>query len=131
MATCQISNDARPVGIAPHLNCNSPLDRSPHKARVVSDVDRGAPFATQHVSSQRRAAALFDRRHDLQLPEAQVGGLTPRGAKRAKDVCHLERAMRHDGDLLGMQTLKRADHLAQNVGGDLGVKRCGLKLLMA
>ena len=39
--------------------------------------------------------------------------------------------MRHDGELLRMQTLKRADHLAQNVGGDLGVKRCGLKLLMA
>jgi hypothetical protein len=82
------------------------------------------------VASQRRAAALFDRGHDLQLPEAQVGGLTPRWAKRAKDVCYLERAMRHDGDLLGMQTLKRADHLAQNIGGDLGIKRCGLKLLV-
>jgi len=99
-------------------------------ARIVSDFDRGAPLATQHVASQRRAAALFDRGHDLQLPEAQVGGLTPRWAKRAKDVCYLERAMRHDGDLLGMQTLKRADHLAQNIGGDLGIKRCGLKLLV-
>jgi len=35
--------------------------------------------------------------------------------------------MRHDGELVRMQTLKRADHLAQNVGGDLGVKRCGLE----
>jgi hypothetical protein len=39
--------------------------------------------------------------------------------------------MRHGGDLLRMQTLKRADHLAQNIGGDLGIKRCGLELLMA
>jgi len=38
-----------------------------------------------------------------------------------------ERAMRHDGDLLRMQTVKRADHLTQNVGGDLGVERRGLK----
>ena len=82
------------------------------------------------MPSQRRAAALFDRGHDLQLPEAQVGGLMPRWAKRAKDVRHLERAMRHDGDLLRIQTLKRADHLTQNVGGDLGVKRCGLELLV-
>jgi hypothetical protein len=29
--------------------------------------------------------------------------------------------MRHDDDLLGMQSLKRADHLAQNVGGNLGI----------
>ena len=56
--------------------------------------------------------------------------MTPRWAKRAKDIRHLERAMRHDGDLLRIQTLKRADHLTQNVGGDLGVKRCGLELLM-
>ena len=96
-------------------------------ARVVGDLDLGALLATQHVPSQRRAAALFDRGHDLQLPEAQVGGLTPRWAKRAKDVSHLERAMRHDGDLLRMQTVKRADHLTQNVGGDLGVERRGLK----
>jgi len=26
-----------------------------------------------------------------------------------------------------MQTVKRADHLTQNVGGDLGVERRGLK----
>ena len=83
------------------------------------------------MPSQRRAAALFDRGHDLQLPEAQVSGLMPRWAKRAKDIRHLERAMRHDGDLLRIQTLKRADHLTQNVGGDLGVKRCSLKLLVA
>ena len=79
------------------------------------------------MPSQRRAAALFDRGHDLQLPEAQVGGLTPRWAKRTKDVRHLERAMRHDGYLRGMQALERADHLTQDVGGDLGIERCGLK----
>src|SRR5260370_9808936 len=32
MATSQISNQTRPVGSAPNLICNSPLDRSPHKA---------------------------------------------------------------------------------------------------
>ena len=82
------------------------------------------------MPSQRRATALFDRRHDLQLAKAQVDGLAPPWAKRAKDVGHLQRAMRHDDDLLGMQSLKRADHLAQNVSGDLGIKRRGLKLLV-
>ncbi len=65
-------------------------------ARVVGDFDRRAPFAAQHVPSQRRGAALFDCRHDLQLPEAQVSGLMPHRTKRAKDVGHLKRAMRHD-----------------------------------
>lgn len=82
------------------------------------------------MPSQRRATALFDRGHDLQLPEAQVGSLTPRWAKRTKDVGHLQRAMRHGANLLRMQTLERADHLAQNIGGDLGIKRRGLKLLV-
>jgi hypothetical protein len=96
-------------------------------ARVAGDLDPGASLATQHMPSQCRAAALFDRGHDLQLSEAQAGGLTPRRAKRAKDIGHLKRTMHHDGDLLRMQTLKRADHLAQNIGGDLGIKRRGLK----
>jgi len=82
------------------------------------------------VPSQRRAAALFDRRHDLQLPQAQVSGLPPRWAKRAKDFGYLERAMHHEGDLFAIQTLKRANHLTQNIGGDLGIKRCCLKLLV-
>jgi hypothetical protein len=38
--------------------------------------------------------------------------------------------MHHEGDLFAIQTLKRADHLTQNIGGDLGIKRCGLKLLV-
>ncbi|MGF6612593.1 hypothetical protein OKW45_007581 [Paraburkholderia sp. WSM4175] len=95
--------------------------------RVVGNLDVFAAGTAQHVSTQRRAAALFDRRHHLQLPEVQVGGLTPRWIKRAKDVGHLQRAMRHDVDLRGIQTIKRADHLTQNIGGDLGIKRCGLK----
>jgi hypothetical protein len=64
------------------------------------------------------------------LPEVQVGGLAPRWTKKAKDVGYLERAMHHDGYLRRIQTIERADHLTQNIGGDLGIKRCGLELLV-
>ena len=52
----------------------------------------------QHMSSQRRAAALFDGRHDLELPQTQVGllSLPPGRTVGAKDVRDLQRGTHHD-----------------------------------
>lgn len=59
-----------------------------------------------------------------------IGG-TPRGAMVAEEICNLQRGTGHDGRLLGRsvfvpdgrQTIERAHHLADNIGGDLGIAR--------
>ena len=90
MATSQIQNQIQPVGLALNLICNSPLDRTPHKAGVVGDLELCAAGTAQHMSTQRRTAALFNRRHDLQLPEAQVCSLSPGRPVDAEDVRDLQ-----------------------------------------
>ena len=70
----------------------------PVAARVVADVDLLAGLTAQHMPAQRRSAALFDGRHDLQLPEAQVAvlGETPRRPEGAEDVRDLQCGADHD-----------------------------------
>ena len=70
----------------------------PVAARVVADVDLLAGLTAQHMPAQRRSAALFDGRHDLQLPEAQVTvlGETPRRPEGAEDVRDLQCGADHD-----------------------------------
>jgi len=51
------------------------LGAVPVAAAVVGDLRLLAGCAAQDVSEQRRAAALFDGRHHLQLPERQVAPL--------------------------------------------------------
>jgi hypothetical protein len=57
-------------------------------ARVVGDLNMGAVIAALDVTAKRRSAAGLDRRHHLQLPEADMAGvgLAPRRAMSAKDV---------------------------------------------
>ena len=76
---------------------NSPLQRTLHKARVIRDLDLLAGLAAQHVAAKRGGAAALDRRHHLELTEAQVTGLglTPGRAVGAEDVRDLERGPRH------------------------------------
>jgi hypothetical protein len=59
---------------------------------VTGHVPGAAAFAAQDVSTQRRAATLFDGRHDLELRQAQVRTLrtTPGGAVLAEDVGDLQ-----------------------------------------
>ncbi len=68
-------------------------------AGVVGDlVVRAVAVGTaQHVAAERGAAALLDRRHDLELAEAEVTGLglPPRRAVGAEDVRDLEAGPRH------------------------------------
>src|ERR1700675_317582 len=58
--------------------------------RVVGDLQLGAAGTAQHMSTQRRGAALFDGRHDLQLSQAQLYSLSPRWPMDAEDVRDLE-----------------------------------------
>ena len=51
------------------------LRAMPVAAGVVGDLRLCARMTAQHMSAQRRAAALFDGRHDLELAEAQVAVL--------------------------------------------------------
>ena len=112
---------------------NSPYRNTLHKARVVGDPVGAASLATQHVSTECRAAALLDGRHDLELAQAQVAALrlAPGGTMAAEDVGDLQGAVRHEEGLRGLQSLQRADHLAQDLGGDVRVDRRGLQPLVA
>ena len=60
----------------------------PVSVGVVGDVDVFAGLAAQRVSSQRRAAALLDGRHDLELAQAYVATpcVPPSRAVDAEDV---------------------------------------------
>jgi hypothetical protein len=69
---------------------NSPLDNTSHKTRVVGDLQLCAAGTAQHMSTQRRGAALFDGRHDLQLSQAQRYSLSPRWPVDAEDVRDLQ-----------------------------------------
>lgn len=93
-----------------------------------------AAHAVQRVSSQRRCAALFYGRHDLELPQAQVArlGFAPRWTMGAKDVGDLQSKASHAGQspLHRCQSLQWADHLAQDFGGDLGVKGGGFQFFV-
>jgi len=52
-----------------------------------------AVFAAFDMTAQRRRSAAFDRRHDLELPEAHMAGMgrTPSRPAVAEDVRHLDR----------------------------------------
>ena len=60
---------------------------------VVRDAQLGAGFAAFDMTAQRRRSAALDRRHDLELAEAQVAGMgrTPSRPAVAEDVRHLDR----------------------------------------
>jgi hypothetical protein len=57
-------------------------------ARVVGDLNLRAALAAQDMSTQRRAAALLDGRHNLELTQAQVRALSlaPSGSMLTEDV---------------------------------------------
>ena len=86
------------------------------------------------MAAEREAAALLDRRHDLQLAEAQVSPLVlaPRRPVIAEDIRDLQGGTVHAPLRCGRGTwLQRPDHLAQDLGGHMGIERCGLELLVA
>ena len=86
------------------------------------------------MTAQGGTAALFDGRHDLQLAEAEVASLLmaqsrPVGAEDIRDLqggaIHARLRCR------GGARLQWTDHLAQDLGRDVGIQRCRLELLVA
>jgi hypothetical protein len=117
-----------------------PITGFAHKAAVIGDPQLAAIVAPFDMSSQRRRSAALDRRHDLQLAEADVPGvgLTPRRAVAAEDIRHLDRRPRHGGSTsVGRrlhhckQSVERAGDLAENLNRDLGVACRGIQLLVS
>lgn len=108
------------------------LGAVPVAAGVVGDLVGTAALAAQHVSSQRRAAALFDGRHDLELAQAQVvaQGGTPGRTVLVEDIGRLQGWPSHGCTSGRRQRLQRADHLAQQIGGHVGVDRRRLQPLV-
>jgi len=67
------------------------LRAMPVAAGVVGDLNLSTAAAMQYMSPQRRAAALFDGGHHLELTEAQVSVLRlppsqPVGAEDVRDL---------------------------------------------
>jgi len=88
------------------------------------------------MPTERRAAALFDGRHDLELAEAEVAGLrvTPSRPVSAEDIRDLQGEASHARGLAGcldLQVLQWAFHLMQELGRDLAIAGGVLELLVA
>ena len=108
------------------------LRTMPVAAGIVGNLDLLAGVAAQHMAAQCRSAALFNGRHDLALAQAQMSmlGLTPGRPVGAENIRDLQTRRSHGRDLRGTHSLQRTDDFPQNVGGDLGIKRRGLELLV-
>ena len=81
--------------------CHSPLALRavPVAAGVVGDDGIGAVLAARDMAAERRRAATLDRRHHLQLTEADMAGIGPAPCRAvaAEDVRDLQRWTRHEG----------------------------------
>ena len=69
----------------------------PVAAGVVGDAAVAAVLARLDMAAERGGAAGLDRRHHLQLAEAQMAGMgrAPGGAVAMEDVCDLQRRAAH------------------------------------
>jgi len=80
------------------------------------------------MAAEGGTATLLDRRHDLQLAEAQVTVqlMSPRRPVVAEDLRDLQ--VCHAWGLGWLSRFQRTDHLLQRVDGHLGIERGGLQL---
>ena len=71
----------------------------PVAAGIVGDLVAPATLTAQYMPTQRRAAALFDGRHDLELTQAQVRALSlaPSGPMQTEDVGDFQGEAPHAG----------------------------------
>ena len=94
------------------------------------------------MAAERRRAAALDRRHHLELAEADMAGIgtAPCRAMVAEDIRNLQRRARHarrasGGRLvlldLADETIERAGDVADRIGGDLRVARRRVELGMS
>ncbi|MGF6935850.1 glycogen/starch/alpha-glucan phosphorylase-like protein [Paraburkholderia sp. UCT70] len=96
-------------------------DSSAIATGVVGDLDLCVAGTAQQVSPQRRAAAQFDGRHDLQLPQAQRHRASPYWPWARKMSATSSMGYYTAPTLLGGRTLRRTGNFAQQVGGHLHV----------
>ena len=100
-------------------------------------------LAARDMAAERRRAAALDRRHHLELAEADMTGigLAPRRPVAAEDIRDLQRwtrpwraAAQAGGSSffvsVGAEPVERAHDVADRVGGDLGVERRRVELGM-
>ena len=110
-------------------------------ARVVSDAAVAAILATLDMPAERGRAALLDRRHDLELIQAQMSGIgsTQVGSMAMEDVCDLQPRAAHRPRLgLGSrppfgqcyEPVEWAHYSPDRGIGDASVKRRGVELGM-
>ena len=109
-------------------------------ARVVGDARVRTVLAALDMAAERRGSAMFDRRHHLQLGEADMAsvGLAPVRAMGVKNVGDLQTRPRHQraSGVLGapdlvLQLFQRAGDVADRVDGDAGVERRRLQFGMS
>lgn len=109
-----------------------------HTATVIGDAPVAAVLAGLDMAAERRGPALLDRRHDLELLEAEVPGMGGPigGTSAAENIGDLERGLhgsagrrlvRHEGG----QPLERAGDGMDRSRRYLGVKRGRLQLAVA
>jgi hypothetical protein len=103
-------------------------------AGVVGDQGVRAVLAARDMAAERRGTAALDCRHDLELTEAHLAGvgLPPRRAVVAEDIrdlqdraAHVSRASGGRPHLLEVDrdTIERAHHALDRLGGDPGIER--------
>ena len=88
------------------------------------------------MTAERGRAAGLDRRHHLELAEAQVAGMgrTPGGPLAAEDIGDLERrrtaavSRRDPRPASAAEPVERTRHRADRLGGDAGVERGRIEL---
>jgi hypothetical protein len=108
-----------------------PITGSAHKAGAVGDAPLAAVLAGFDMPAERRGAAVLDRRHDLELLQAQMpcmGGPVG-GPGSAEDVGDLDRGAHgsavgrdHLSRLEQAELVERARHRSHRAGCDLGVE---------
>jgi hypothetical protein len=98
-----------------------------------------AVLAARDMPAESRRAAALDRRHYLQLVEADMAGVgvTPRRSMAAEDIRDLQNRARHARRALGgrrgplqlqRDMLQRAHDLTDRLGGNPRVERRVLQL---
>src|SRR5439155_24137510 len=116
--------------------CAVALWAVPVAAAVVGDTQVPTVLASLDMSAQRGGAALLDRRHDLELGQAQMpcmGGTVSR-ACGTEDIGNLERGAQATSAarVLALhqqrQTLKRTGHRTDRLGRHPRVARGRIEL---
>ena len=115
-----------------------PITKFAHKAAIVGNAPVPAVLAGIDVAAKGRRAAVLDRRHDLELGQAEMTGLdgTIAGAFSSEDIGDLDRGAQvaSAAGILAFhqqrQTLERTGHRADRLGRNTRIECGGIELGM-